>query len=352
MNTMEDKKNQIVYKEMKASDIAELSDARTLYTVDFRAISENMTYDIPAMFKYENLMPWVLQGQHVCVNNQTLPAYKNKNNLLYVPMSSDSRHSIYKRLHDVVTPDHIQNLHVCIPHPDAEILAKEKGWTFNATYSDYLAWNDKILQKKYFGEQTPAWELLTENTPARKDIYIKRRQGSGGFTLYTPSDLSDENVWSKIDHNHDWYIEQCKEGLSCSVQVYKCNESTFTVFGFSHQLIEDHKFFSGAILQPLNRILPKHREQIDALIHKVSNHIQHYVGFLGLDFILSDDGKIWALELNIRMTAMTIPTLLFNEMPKGRTAAFMEDVMTRHTDDLVLTGLPTGEMDVLRFLNA
>ena len=53
---------------LRPVDISELNDAKSLYTIDFRSISENTDYEIPAMWKYENLTPWLTEGKFVTVN--------------------------------------------------------------------------------------------------------------------------------------------------------------------------------------------------------------------------------------------------------------------------------------------
>src|SRR5690606_9127852 len=86
----------LAYNALQPQDVSFLSDRKTLYSMDFRAMSEDMTYDIPAMFKYENLLPWVLRGQHVCINDiEPLPRYGAANDYLRVPVTGDSRDSLY-----------------------------------------------------------------------------------------------------------------------------------------------------------------------------------------------------------------------------------------------------------------
>jgi len=113
---------------IKAKQISFLNEANTLYSCDFRSIGESIEYKIPAMWKYENLIPWIVIGKHVLVNNSKGAKFTEENQLIHLEADRDPRVSIYQRARNVELPSKIDKLWVAVPHPDADLLAKEKNY--------------------------------------------------------------------------------------------------------------------------------------------------------------------------------------------------------------------------------
>lgn len=337
----------VEFIELVPSDIGTLNSIETLYTFDFRAISENMEYDIPAMFKYENILPWVLDDQLVVVNDLAASVpYINKNHYLKIYRDKDSRRSVYARLRSVEIPEFIRRLYVGIPHPDADNFAKDLNLEINYSYQDFLKFNDKIAQKRAFGSRTPKWSML-QNTSREKEYlskYIKRQFGSGGYTVFAPNEIN--NPQDVLDTEYSWFAEDVCHGTSASIQIYK-DGNLMQVFGYSEQIIESGKFFSGAKLHRISDIAESQRNQITDILKSCTELLDGYTGFLGMDFIISSSGEIYALELNVRMTAVTIPTLIFNTRKYSR-IVFLEDQSNAGIGDILFAISPDQAVDILR----
>lgn len=341
---MAHKDSEIEFKPLVPNDISDFKNEGCLYSLDFRAISENMDYDIPAMFKYENLMPWVLEGKQVCANENSgdIP-YSQSNRIVALSRDSDSRVSLYKRLNVASHLKDVDSLYVGIPHPDADSLCSKNGLALNYTMEAFNRFNDKIAQKHVFGSYTPEWSLLSNSSEVKSGSYIKRQHGSGGYTVIAPSDDHQE-----IDFSYKWYQESLCVGSSCSVQIYKEGRRQWTVYGYATQDIAEGKYFTGARLHHLSKLSAEQRRQITAILSQCEDFLSDYKGFMGMDFILTNEGKIFALELNVRFTAVTIPTLLFN-VTGAEESIFIEDCDEWQDSDLVLTyGEDVGTADILK----
>lgn len=127
------------------------------------------------------------------------------------------------------------------------------------------------------------------------------------------------------------------------------DENKTIVFGFVNQLIADNTHFMGGHILPLLKTEALIQEQIQQSINKLEGLLENYEGFYGVDFILTRTKKVYVLEANVRMTAMTIPVLIANDLNKYLT--FVEDVSITNvrSDDILITkDLVRKTADVLR----
>jgi hypothetical protein len=86
----------ITKNKLKIKDIEFLNKTETVYSVDFRAISENMDYEIDAMWKYENLSPWIVKNRYVTVNEVYEDInYLNENKYIVLNKGTNSKVSVY-----------------------------------------------------------------------------------------------------------------------------------------------------------------------------------------------------------------------------------------------------------------
>jgi S-adenosylmethionine/arginine decarboxylase-like enzyme len=346
---------------LKPSEIKTLQDRATLYTSDFRSISESMEFDIPAMRKYENLVPWILSSGATAATNPEGKQlqYPNHCNLVTVQSSSDPKLSIYNRLLKRQLPKGITQLWAAIPHPDADRLASQKQLKLNYSYADFLRRNDKFTQKKLLGNTSPRWEVvrsldeITNKLTAYRNGYIKRRHGSGGFTVFpVKSVLRDQQFRELFDSGDDgeWYIEERAIGQPCSIQVLREADGTTTIFGYAEQLISNGRYFAGLRMRPLKSLTAKMVRALTKVIQRLEPLLDGYVGFFGIDFMLSSKG-IQILESNVRLTAATIPILLVNKA--GTTLArYYEDLplVKCSSDDTVLTfSTEEKQVDIIRW---
>ncbi|MFW0837944.1 MAG: ATP-grasp domain-containing protein [Candidatus Komeilibacteria bacterium] len=346
----------ITKHKLKPNDITFLNESDVLYSLDFRVLSENIDYKIPTMWKYENILPWILSGRNVVVNeNYTALEYPNKNSFVVTKKTKDPRVSIYERMSKGLMGDNIKKLWVAVPHPDADIFCKENKLKINYNYDSYLKYNNKIEQKKLLGNASPNWKLISsfdEIKGLQKKYttgYIKRKFGSGGYTVFELNKL-DHN-FSKLfkESSNEWYFEEEVKGKAYSIQCVKDGKNV-TVFGFSEQIIEGHKFYSGSKILSLDLLNIKLFNQVKKALSRFGEFLADYNGLFGLDFIIDKNNKVFILEANIRITAVTISTLLFN-MVGAESALFREDVKNDNMakDDVVLTCEVDNMKDVLSF---
>jgi len=348
----------ITKKRLIPMEISFLNDDDCLYSVDFRAISENMEYEIPAMWKYENLCPWITSGKFVTVNEDVGNLnYPNNNFHVVLNKNADPRVSIYDRL--LKTKDKldkkVNKLWVAIPHPDADKYCQYNNLQLNFSFSDFVRLNDKLAQKKLLKDKTPKWVEIASRNELESIIkdrsgYIKRKQGSGGYAVFKSDDLNSDFNALFDQSPADWFFEEKADGRSCSIQCVKDESGDVTVFGFSEQIIDGDKFYSGSKILSLSEMDDNIYGQLKDSLEMLSELLKGYVGFFGLDFIIGKNGAVFILEANIRLTAATIPTLLAN-MAGGTDTSYKEDANLDNIleSDIVLAQGEDQTGDVLSF---
>lgn len=332
---------------LKPNDIKLLDQARTLYSVDFRAIAESMKYEIASMWKYENLTPWLTRNKYVTVNEDyCLINYPFENKYLILDKAADAKTSVYKRL-DVCMPEEIKKLWVAVPHPDADRLARVRRLKLNYSYQSFRKRNNKILQKKYLGDLTPRWtiikgrEHLNDLIKSKGDGYIKRAEGSGGYAVFKVSEIKNNRQFNQLlqqqENSVRWYCEETVVGTPYSIQCLK-EGNTIKIFGFAKQRVTEGKHFSGAEILDLRQLRGVVKAQSIKSLRRLYPLLKGYEGFFGIDFILKKNGEMKILEANIRLTAVTIPTLL-NNMAGSVGSKFREDNKEANIkkDEMVLT---------------
>ncbi len=326
----------------------------TLFTFDFRALGEDPSYRIPAMWKYENLTPWIALGWATVNEDAALIAYRSPYKQLVVPKGDDPTISLYRRLKAAALDRSIRALWVAVPHPDADEFALQKGLRINYSYKQFLRLNDKLEQKKLLRDLTPRWRPVgaTKELKGVASGYLKRRHGSGGFTVFKASEMGSSKVRDLLAAQpSDWYFEETASGVPHSVQGLRSG-GRHVVFGFSEQCIEDGRYFKGSRILPLANLTAKVAAQLSAAIDRLEPLFSGYEGFWGIDFILDEDETVKVLEANVRVTAATIPTLMVNFANASR-ALYREDVPPREaagSSAIILTVDPDrAGVDVLKF---
>jgi len=331
---------------LKPAQIAFLNDQNILFSCDMRSIGESADYEIAAMWKYENLLPWIIDKKYALVNSTSRKInYVKSNNLIEVSQGSDAKQSIYKRAGSLSLPQEIGGLWVATPHPDADKFAKQNNYKINYSYPSFVQRNNKFRQKELLEDRTPIWNKITSHNElnevlAKKGFgYIKRKYGSGGFTVFNlETDKNSPKLKELFQKNsRDWFFEEKFDGLPHSIQCVKYkNSDDVIIFGFSEQIIESGKYFTGSKIKPLSELRKNCSVQLEEAILKISPILKNYEGFFGLDFIVGRNGKISILEANVRLTAATIPTLLTN-LAGGIKSEFREDIKNIKKNAIILT---------------
>jgi len=350
----------ITVKALKPAEIDFLQRISSLYSVDFRAIGESLELEIIDMWKYENLMPWIVKNKYVATNELSKSLhYNNENFLLENPMGLKATISIFERLSSMQLPTEVNKLWTAIPHPAADTLSSEKNLSINYKYSDFLKNNDKISQKELLGDQTPEWKRIVsedlDSSFLERDVYFKRQYGSGGYTLHRSIEFNNvEEMKNKI-FNDDfslWFVEEAVKGIPSSIQVVKSKELGAVIFGYSRQKIIDNKHFAGSEMVSLDTLSSDVMEQLKAGIEKLNPILENYEGFFGIDFMLNGSSVI-ILEANIRLTAATIPTLIMNDKEGDRAEYFEDFSINDLTDNDLAIGIhpDKDKCDIVRFFS-
>jgi len=337
----------VIYKRLKTTDISLLNQTDSLYSLDFRATGEQLDYEIPAMWKYENILTTIVSGMNVTVNEDYQQLTNKKENTYCVAHKDKDKPSVpvIDRLN--VFDTNIKNVINFIPHPSFDSYAQTHKLNLFYKYEDFLKYNNKVAQKNLLDTLTPKWGML-ENMDKEvvSENYVKGMLGSGGYKVFAPTTFPEDLFKPDM-----WYYEEPIDGVSMSVQIIK-EKDTYTVFGLTKQLIEEKKYFVGAEILPLtNSLTDKLKDFIENSLISLDSLIQDYEGFLGIDFVEGiDDFKF--LEGNIRLTAMTIPTLFVNgNFDESKLLSFHEDVHKPQDNDIVMAiDTASDSSDVLRHI--
>lgn len=323
----------ILLSPLKSKDLPFLKQSATLYSSDFRAASESLAYTIPAMWKYENLLLWILDNQLVAVNDHYAEIqYPHTNNCVTAPRPEDARTPVLSRLQWDSLP-YIQSLWAAVPHPDTDTLARQHNLILNYSYEAFLKKNDKIQQKKLLGTTTPPWKEIQNTTELehalgeKKTGFVKRQHGSGGYAIFPINQLNRSSEFQAlVKQGGKWFFEALVSGIPFSIQCVRfAHEDRIVIFGYTKQHIAEGKHFTGSSLLPLSTLSDTILRQLKQGIQQLQPLLEDYEGFFGIDFIAAEDEKVHILEANIRMTVATIPTLLFN-LTGCTQAEFREDI--------------------------
>lgn len=345
----------IEYKKLTPEDVEDFQDENALYIFDFRALGEDLFMEIPEMRKYENLGKWIARKKHHTVNEWE-GLDEKRIQLKHSPLSKDT---VYSRLKDINLPDEIKKLWVAVPHPDSDILAIEKNLEVNYKHFLFEKLNDKLFQKKFLGKLSPEFieinSFLELKNILEKDnnFFLKKRHGSGSFTSYNCQKndfkiLSSNEFIRKYISKGDFFLERKITGKPLSVQVFKKDEK-YVVFGFTEQLFDGNGFYEGNLIYSPELI--KDKKFIEKVITKCNSMLKEYNGFFGIDFMREESGESYVLELNVRVTVVTIPTLISNEKNFDK-AKYLENVKNPEKEDIILTSFKDEEtFDILREVN-
>ncbi len=342
----------IKYEKLTPEKIEEFRDKNTLYSFDFRALGEELFMEIPEMRKYENLVKWVVKNVPHTIN-ESEENFEKRIKLSHAPLSKTT---IYSRLNGVKLSNKIKKLWVAVPHPDSDLLALEKNLEVNYTHFLFEKLNDKLYQKKFLENLSPDFIEINSFYELKKILerdnkfFLKKRHGSGSFTSYdcekkSFKDLSSNEFISKHFSRGDFFLERKIIGKPLSVQVFKKNEE-YIIFGFTEQFFDENGFYIGNIIYSPEHISDK--KFIEEVISKVEFMLRDYNGFFGIDFMKEDSGKNQVLELNVRVTAVTVPTLVSNEKGFAK-SQYLENVKNVEKGDVILTSFEDEKtFDILR----
>lgn len=319
-------------KPLNINEIKFLSSPHTLFVCDFRATGESLEYDIPAMWKYENLLAHIVDSGTVLCNEDIseLQFVNSNQHRIILAKSDDSKISLISKLDNNTNKPSFAQIWTAVPHPDIDTYSRENNIPVQYSYEDFLRFNNKIHQKKLCTAVTPEWieiennehynKVLQENVFESKIYFLKRSIGSGGYCIWETEDKTN------IDNEYAYFVEKKVEGIASSVQICSIGNDNI-IFAYSHQLNSNNKEFCGGKILDLKELPAYCLDAINHIIQQLQNGLlNNYQGFWGIDFI--DDKtaqKCWFLEANVRLTALTVPSLLKNTYFPNNKGLFVED---------------------------
>lgn len=346
---------------LTVDQIKELNRDDTLYLVDFRATGESLTHEIRSMYIYENLSQWLCstdsdtaEGVYV-VNTPSIQRDDIDSNHLAVALPASSASvSVIDRIDHI--PSGISRIWSGIAHSSIDERASALKITNNYRYSDFLRYNNKLKQKEIFGNLSPKFFEINNQADLDKALsigvgYVKSSAGAGGFSVFNIAHQS-EKVRSRADKiladETTWYYEDEATGRPQSIQIYKQGNS-YTLFGHAEQYIEGTNYV-GAKLFDVNDMDVKLVDFVKDLCGRIDSLLSKYEGFFGID-IMVDTSGISVLELNVRLTSTSIPTLIANNTGKHGKVEYLEEISKDEVlegDILLAQSLDKKEVCVLR----
>jgi hypothetical protein len=305
----------VSFQDLQVKDLPLLNDSKTLYTFDPRSMLDECLGKHRYIVSCENLLSQLLINQHTVVNQYALKhTTADRNNLFIATITGDPRISLYTRMRGKQLPPEVQQLYVAVPHIEADTFAAENGLKINYTHSDYLKYNNKIVQKELLGDLTPPWKIIDPKTfcfDENADCYFKRENGSGGYAIFHASDLKGMKMPSN-KYPSRWYMEEAVQGHPNSIQIFKDINGTYTIFGYSSMKIISRKNYAGGLMRKTGTIPDFVREKTTLALKRLHPLLKDYTGFMGLDFIENED-NLQVLEANIRVTMATFATLQLHD---------------------------------------
>lgn len=345
---------------LTVDSVSELNREDTLYLVDFRATGESLSHEIYSMFMYENLTQWLCarggpHNSYYVMNSADTQRLDINDKIMIAQPALKPSTCVIDRIEQI--PAGVSGIWCGIPHPSIDKYTSSVGLKCNYSYTDFLHFNNKLKQKILLGDLSPDFFEIHSQADLDKavdmgDGYIKSSIGAGGFSVLDIASQSDK-IRKKADiilnGKNTWYYEERATGIPQSIQIYK-NSVRYTLFGYAEQYIEGTNYV-GARLLEINEMSPKLVSSIQIACKRIDSLLSNYDGFLGID-IMVDGSKLSVLELNVRLTATTIPTLLANSTGAHEKVEYFEEVTEGGMleDDIILSQSPDdGDRCILRF---
>ena len=328
---------------LQPHQIKELRNPRTLYLVDFRAISSSISQNSFWVYYYENMVLPVIEKGWAVMNEGALPEYTTAPGVTYITADAPEKTltPLAYRLSTFKNWDDIDQIWTAIPHPAIDALATEKGKKLNYGFEAYRRNNDKLTQKRCLPpELTPAWKEGVHD--AAPGYLLKHRFGCGGLEVWHPDhthNLDGVSFSNLVQQNPDgWYQEKLITGISCSASLYTEGDDTI-IFGWSKLIFPQRaplsclggRLYDPAFLAP--NLLSKLKRCITALQEGV---LENYQGFWGIDFMIEvSTQEFYFLEANVRLTTLTVPHLILGKLGLAE-GIFQEDMTVVKKGGIVL----------------
>ncbi len=203
-----------------------------------------------------------------------------------------------------------------------EKLAKEIGAECIVSSEISEKANNKLLLKQYLIETwlptvegifTNNKDIITQYFHKKEHYFFKSPQGVSGYGFWS----NQKNTLDEILHGYNWkelIIEQVIEKES-SPSIQFCiywAEKKAIIFGFTDQILEGGQHYLGNKSPSI--YFSTDKEITEECLRQSESIIQYiiqtwYVGFWGIDFMISTDKKVYATEVNARFTGATYPAM-------------------------------------------
>ena len=197
------------------------------------------------------------------------------------------------------------------------IASQKKLWIGSDLQAIRLASN-KLETKKYL-------KSLNINTPdeitfesLRKKNYTKAvyKPIDGAGTTDTYKIENKKNIISTLNKKRScFFLEEWIEGKAYSVSL-NCRLSGFDVLSISKQHItlnHSGKLFYEGVEPVESKMFKKLRESILPILHLIVSNISGLRGFIGIDFILTENSQLSIIEINPRLTCSYIGLSKYNK---------------------------------------
>ena len=161
-------------------------------------------------------------------------------------------------------------------------------------------------------------ETLHKHFPLTERYVIQSSHGGGGIGTFLVSRDNFESISSILQPFRQYLVSPyIEKSISVNTHVFVADKQTILSPG-SVQIVEceeNQLCYRGADFIAFRTLSDHCRDQVRELSLKIGNHLREtgYHGIAGLDFIVTNDEKIFCVEINPRFQASTILLDLFLE---------------------------------------
>lgn len=204
-------------------------------------------------------------------------------------------------------------------------------------------WFDSFLDKhrlpkpKSFFYQ---YDTHRYNIPFTRKVVIQKSNSLGNTGTYILDDITEiDSLFEKgkLQKNENYLVRQFIEGITYGIELF-ISSSTIAISQariqcfYQHESIPDLKWFSGTQFVPSDIFSPSIKKSLTATLTRLATllHQDGYLGYAGIDLIITDQGDIFILECNPRFTTSSPLLMQFRETFSGinTSALFIEEFLT------------------------
>jgi len=161
-----------------------------------------------------------------------------------------------------------------------------------------------------------------------KKVVAKRERSVSGFGVFVIENEKDFKQCLEKDFREDenFVLEGFIEDIKHSPNLqYFITEKEINFIAATDQLLEkDGVSYSGNIYPTALSAIPDISEKIGKMSQKICRYLQlkQCYGLVGIDYIITSDGRIYSTEVNVRLNGSTFPIFLAKKLFENKPDIF------------------------------